>query len=492
MAYYLGIDIGTSAVKTILVDANENIVARAETAYGIERPHPLWAEQDARIWSHAVRHTVHMIRDAAPHALSATQGIGLSGQMHAAVVLDRDDQPLRPAMLWNDGRSKDEACWLHAHHPGLAEETGVLPMPGFTASKLVWLQRHEPDIFRKIRYVLPAKDLVRLELTGERLTDPCDGAGMGMLNEAKRQWSTTVLEAIGLDASVLPELVEGTQAAGQVSKQAAAEWGLPEGIVVAAGAGDCAAGAIGAGMTEEGAAFVSLGTGVLMFCPTCDYRPHIASLIHAFCHAVPERWFQMAAMLNGGSVLEYITTLTGSSPAQAAAALETHYRGPGNVTMLPYLNGERTPHNNPLAKGVLFGLTPQTNALDLAQAAMEAVAYTLADGLRCLEEAGTAIPGVALVGGGAKSRIWAHIIAAVMKRPVTRFSGGETGPAFGAARLARMAHTGESVQTVCTAPPVLDIVEPKLEHAEAYEERLAQFRRLYSALAAEFSLSPVS
>ncbi len=487
MSYYLGIDIGTSAVKTILVDTEEQVVARAETAYGIDRPHPLWAEQDPALWGTAVRRTIAEIGRNAPKALAATKGVGLSGQMHAAVVLDKKNQPLRPAILWNDGRSKEESDWLHTEYPELADDTGVLPMPGFTASKLVWLQRHEPEIFRKIDCVLPAKDLVRFELTGEKITDPCDGAGMGMVSEAKRCWSDIALKAVGLQEEMLPKLAEGTDIAGQVTPQAAKEWGLPADIVVAAGAGDCAAGAIGAGITEEGAAFISLGTGVLMFCPTRDYRPNVDSLVHAFCHAVPERWFQMAAMLNGGSVLQYITGITSSNPAQAASQLETQYHSPGDVIMLPYLNGERTPHNNPHAKGVLFGLTPQTSELDLAQAAMEAVAYTLADGLQCLEDAGTHIPGVALVGGGAKSRVWAHIIASVMNMPVTRFSGGETGPAFGAARLARIAHTGEDVQTICTSPPVLDVIEPNLDHVEAYSKKLAQFRRLYATLEPEFS-----
>ena len=309
MAHYLGIDVGTSAVKALIVDERQGVAAEAEIALEVSRPHNLWSEQDPEAWWRAVQAAVDQLRAKAPDALAEIGGIGLSGQMHGAVLLDEADRPLRPAILWNDGRSFREAEELGARHPALSRAMGVIPMPGFTAPKLVWLARHEPETFRKVRTVLLPKDYIRLKLTGARVTEMSDAAGTWWLDEASRSWSDEALAATGLDRSRMPDLVEGSQASGAVRPEIARQWGLRPGVVVAGGGGDAAAGAVGLGAIEDGAAFISLGTSGQLFVTTRHFSPAPEALVHSFCHAVPDRWFQMAAMLNGASCLAWAAGL---------------------------------------------------------------------------------------------------------------------------------------------------------------------------------------
>ncbi|HEY8381316.1 MAG TPA: xylulokinase [Microvirga sp.] len=486
MAYDLGIDIGTSAVKAVLVDERQHVVAAAAAPLELARPEPLFSEQDPEDWWRAVGAVVGALRREAGPCFPGIRSIGLSGQMHGAVLLDAEDRPLRPAILWNDGRSHAEAEWLHRHHPDLARVVGVLPMPGFTAPKLLWLARHEPATAAAIRTVLLPKDYVRLKLTGERATDLSDAAGTWWLDQARRRWSPEALAATGLQPAQMPRLVEGTEVSGRVRSALAAEWGLPPGIAVAGGGGDAAAGGVGLGAVHEGDAFLSLGTSGQLFVTASAYRPAPETGVHAFCHALPGTWFQMAAMLNGASCLAWAARLLNRDIPQLLGDVEAQFQRPADLLFLPYLSGERTPHNDPHARGVFFGLSARTDRAAMAQAVLEGVAFSFADAKICLEAAGSRIDGAGLIGGGARSRLWTRILASVLDVPLTRFAGGETGPAFGAARLGRMAATGESVASVCTPPPVLDRVEPERSLAEAYRPRVAAFRRLYGALRTEF------
>ncbi|HEV2604560.1 MAG TPA: xylulokinase [Microvirga sp.] len=486
MTTCLGIDVGTSAIKAVLVDGDQTVVAEAAVRLDVQRPRALWSEQDPQAWWSAVEAAVARLKHDAPQAFGAVRAIGLSGQMHGAVLLGSDDRPLRHAILWNDGRSFAEAEALNRDHAALPSVTGVLAMPGFTAPKLVWLARHEPETFAAIRTVLLPKDYVRVRLTGERVTEMSDAAGTWWLDEAARDWSDAALAATGLDRRHMPRLVEGSEPAGMLRAAVAEAWGLPPGIVVAGGAGDAAAGAIGLGAVQDGAAFVSLGTSGQLFVTTSAYRPAPETLVHAFAHAVPRRWFQMGAMLNGASVLAFTAELLGSPIAELLVEAEAAFYGPSDLLMLPYLTGERTPHNDPHARGVIFGLTPSTSRADLIQAALEGVAFSFADAKLSLERSGTRIEGAGVIGGGARSALLVRILANVLRMPLTRYSGGDKGPAFGAARLARLALTREPVETVCTQPPVLDVTEPDAELAAAYGERLDSFRRLYATLKPEF------
>ena len=486
MAHYLGIDIGTSAVKALLCDDTQKVVAEVSAPLAIARPQPLWSEQTPADWVSAVEGVCDHFQREAGGALADVAAIGLSGQMHGATLLDAADKPVRPAILWNDGRAHGECAMLAATFPSLAEIAGVVVMPGFTAPKLVWLAKHEPAHFAAVDCVLLPKDYVRLFLTGERVTDMSDAAGTWWLNEARRAWSLDLLTATGMRPGQMPRLVEGNAVSGALRPALAARWGLRAGVVVAGGAGDAAAGGAGLGAIDEGEAFISLGTSGQLFVTNASYRPSVKNLVHTFAHCVPGRWFQMAAMLNGASCLSFVAGLLNDGVGGLIAEAQEHYKGPGDLIFLPYLAGERTPHNDAHARGVFFGLTPDTSRAALMQAAMEGVAYSFADALQCVEAAGSPVGMAAVIGGGAQSAFFVQLLSHVLDRPLQRYQGGEKGPAFGAARLARMAATGEPASAVCTRPAVLDVTHPDARLVAAYKPRVEQFRRLYRALKPEF------
>lgn len=487
MSHFLGVDVGTSAVKALIVDERQAVVSEADVSLDISRPHDLWSEQDPERWWQAVQAAIELLRSQAPSAFSDIRGIGLSGQMHGAVLLDAQAQPLRPAILWNDGRSFQEAEELGRQHPDLSRTMGVIPMPGFTAPKLLWLARHEPRTFQAVRKVLLPKDYIRLKLTGSSVTEMSDAAGTWWLDETARDWSDAALEATGLNRSQMPDLVEGSSPSGSLRPELAKAWGLTGEIVVAGGAGDAAAGAVGLGAIEHGSAFISLGTSGQLFVTTRHFKPAPEALVHSFCHALPDRWFQMAAMLNGASCLAWAARLLKGDIAELLHETEEAYRHPSSLLFLPYLAGERTPHNDPHARGVFFGLSPSTRQTDLIQAVLEGVAFSFADAKTCLEQAGTHLTHAGLIGGGSRSRFWAQIFANVLNIPLIRYQGSDKGPAFGAARLARLAATGESPETICTPPAVLESIEPEPRTVDLYAPRIEAFRRLYRALKPEFS-----
>ncbi len=478
---------GTSAVKALLADERQRVVAEATQQLQISRPQPLWSEQDPEDWWSAVVRAVLSLRQAAPSSFAAVRAVGLSGQMHGAVLLGGDGSVLRPAILWNDGRSHEQCLRLEQSVPRLGIIAGVPAMAGFTAPKLLWIAQHQPEIFSRIGTVVLPKDYVRFRLTGERVTDLSDAAGTLWLDEAARSWSAEILEAGGMSEAQMPRLVEGSQPSGVLRPEIAREWGLPGNVVVAGGAGDAAAGAVGIGAVSDGDAFVSLGTSGQYFVSTAAYRPFPQAFIHAFCHAVPERWYQMAAMLNGASCLAWAAKLLGSDDIGALLArVEASYRGAGSVIFLPYLTGERTPHNDPYARGVFFGLDAETSAGALIQSVLEGVALSLAEAQDCLAAAGTVVQRVAAIGGGSRSRPWMRILASALDRPVVLYREGAKGPAFGAARLARLAVTGEPVSEVCTVPAVSEVIEPEPALVDAYRSTGEKFRRLYRALKPEF------
>lgn len=488
MATFLGLDVGTSAVKAVLVDAGQRPLAQAEEPLATSRPRPLWSEQDPEAWWRATGTVLGRLRSERPDAFAAARGLGLSGQMHGAVLLDAADRVLRPAILWNDGRAAAEARLLNGRVPGIGRIAGVPAVPGFTAPKLMWLAAHEPEAAARVARVLLPKDWVRLKLTGRHVTDLSDAAGTSWLDQGARTWSAELLAASGAARRLMPELVEGNAPAGAVRDAAAAELGLPRGVVVAGGAGDTPAGGVGIGAVEDGDAYVSLGTSAQYLVTTAEYRPFPRALLHAYCHALPGRWLQMAALLNGASCLAWAVRLVGEPDVGALLArVEAAWRDrPGRLLFLPYLAGERTPHDDPHARGVLFGLDPDSGPIEVAQAVLEGVACSLAEAQDCLAEAGTRVEALAAVGGGARSRLWMRIVASALDRPVTLYAGGEKGPAFGAARLGRLAATGEAVAAVCAKPPVAAVVEPEPALVNGYREQGRRWRALYGALRGEF------
>ncbi len=477
---WLGIDLGTSAVKVALLDAQDRVLGHASAPVRESRPRPFWSEQDPEDWWTAAESAIRALRGSAGPVWNAVAGIGLSGQMHGATLLDDADRVLRPAILWNDGRSHAECAELERLEPRSREITGNLAMPGFTAPKLVWIRAHEPACFSHTRRVLLPKDWLRLRMTGDAATDVSDASGTLWLDVAQRCWSPAMLAACGLDERAMPRLYEGPDATGRLRADVAAAWGLPR-VPVAAGGGDQAAGAVGVGVVRPGDASLALGTSGVLFAAGDRFRPNPERAVHAFCHAVPGAWHQMSVLLSAASCLRWVTRLVGARDEEALLEeIEASPGRPGALLFLPYLSGERTPHNAPDAQGVFFGLQHDTDRAALGRAVLEGVAFAFADAQDVLLEAGAALRDVTLIGGGSRSLLWARILASVLERPLVRRAGGEIGPALGAARLARLCTTGARAEEDCPPLPAERVVEPDPVLAAAYRAPLGRWRTLYA------------
>jgi xylulokinase len=493
---FLGLDLGTSAVKVVVIDDAGAVLDQATAPLAVSRPRALWSEQQPEDWWRA---TITAVRKLATRQkLQTVAGIGLSGQMHGAVALDAADRILRPAILWNDGRSAAECTELERREPHSRKITGNLAMPGFTAPKLLWLERHEPDVFAATRRVLLPKDWLRLRLVGEAVSEMSDAAGTLWLDVARRAWSPAMLAATHLEERHMARLVEGTEVSGQLRADAAAELGLSAGIPVAGGAGDNAAGAAGIGVVAPGQAFLSLGTSGVIFVTDAAFRPDPERAVHTFCHCLPRTWHRMSVILSAASAFGWITRATGAGDETALLA-EIEAAGVGarpdsRLVFLPYLSGERTPHNDAGATGVFFGLDADCKRADLGRAVLEGVAFALADGLAAIEANADAVTRLSVIGGGARSKLWGRILANALQRTLVYHSGGEVGPALGAARLARIAATSLDPAIACPAPQVAHIIEPESNPSPGPSARQALFRKLYPALAPAFasSLSVIS
>ena len=472
----------------MLLTEQGTVSASASAPLEVSRPAPGFSEQSPEAWWQA---TVRAVSALPGDARAKVRAVGLSGQMHGATLLDAQDRPLRPAILWNDGRSAEECVELERREPSSRAITGNIMMPGFTAPKLLWVARHEPDIFRRTDCVLLPKDYVRLRLTGDKVSEMSDAAGTGWLDVGRREWSDAMLAATDLSRARMPLLVEGSSPSGTLTADAAAALGIARRVVVAGGGGDNAASAVGLGVVRPGQAFLSLGTSGVLFVVTDRFRPHPERAAHAFCHCLPGRWHQMSVMLSAASTLDWVAQLVGAGDLpQLVAQAEAHGLSRHSALFLPYLTGERTPHNDPNARGVFFGLRPDTTPAELAGAVLEGVAFAFADGLDVLTEksdqASQQVNDISVTGGGARLPYWGRLIAAALRRPLTYRAGGEVGAALGAARLARLAAgqgEGDSGEKeVCTAPPVERVVQPDSALAALLASRRRTFQRLYRDL----------
>ncbi|AOG09203.1 xylulokinase [Agrobacterium sp. RAC06] len=478
---YLGLDLGTSSVKAMLIDGDQKVVGVGHAGLTVQRPHPGWSEQAPGDWLKATEEAVAALKASHPKELAAVKGIGLSGHMHGATLIDAKDQVLRPCILWNDTRSHAEAASLDAD-PRFRALTGNIVFPGFTAPKLAWVKNNEPDIFARVAKVLLPKDYLRLWLTGEYLSDMSDSAGTSWLDTGKRAWSSELLEATGLAVEQMPGLVEGTDRAGTLRAELAEKWGLGSDVVVAGGAGDNAASACGMGTVAEGQAFVSLGTSGVLFAANASYLPKPESAVHAFCHALPRTWHQMGVILSATDALNWHSGVTGKSAGELTAELGDTLKAPTGVTFLPYLSGERTPHNDAKIRGAFIGLGHESDRAVLTQAVLEGVTFAIRDSLEALKSAGTKIDRVTAIGGGSRSRYWLSSIATALDMPVDIPADGDFGAAFGAARLGLIAATGADPLSVCTAPETAETVEPVKALTSAYETAYGRYRALYPVI----------
>ena len=479
---YIGIDLGTSGVKAILLSEAGQVLASHTEALVVSRPHPLWSEQDPALWWTATDRAMKALGQQ--HALRDVKALGITGQMHGATLLDNQQRVLRPAILWNDGRCAEQCRQLEEAVPDARQITGNLMMPGFTAPKLLWVKQHEPAVFAQIDKVLLPKDYLRLCMTGEFASDMSDAAGTMWMDVAKRDWNDALLAACGLSRKHMPALLEGPEISGTLKAGIADAWQMPQ-VPVIAGGGDNAAGAVGVGMVDAGQAMLSLGTSGVYFAVSNGFLSKPESAVHSFCHALPGRWHLMSVMLSAASCLDWAARLTGmaSVPDLLAAAQQASEQAEP-VWFLPYLSGERTPHNNPQAKGVFFGLTHQHGPAELARAVLEGVGYALADGMDVVHSCGLSPDSITLIGGGARSPYWRQMLADISGQTLDYRTGGDVGPALGAARLAQAAmHPDIPLKTLLPQLPLEQRHMPDKARHEVYASRRETFRKLYQHLA---------
>lgn len=481
MAFYLGLDLGTSGLKALLIDEEQKIIASAHAELHVSRPHQSWSEQQPQDWIKAAEAAITRLKAEHGTALSNMRGIGLSGQMHGAILLDEQDQVLRPAILWNDTRSHAQAAQLDSD-PQFRALTGNIVFPGFTAPKLLWVKDNEPEIFARIKKILLPKDYLRLWLTGEHVSEMSDASGTSWLDVAQRKWSADLLAATELDESQMPRLVEGTDISGTLRAELYQQWGMASGVVVAGGAGDNAASACGIGTVKAGQAFVSLGTSGVLFAANDSFLPRPDSAVHAFCHALPQTWHQMGVILSATDALNWYSTITGHEAAALTQELGDDLLAPSGVTFLPYLSGERTPHNDSLIRGSFTGLSHSDNRVALTQAVLEGVAFAFRDNLEALAKAGTQLESVMAIGGGSRSAYWLKALATALNMPVHLPADGDFGAAFGAARLGLIAAEKADALAICTSPQIIKTIEPDQKLHAAYEAAYQRYTALYQAL----------
>lgn len=474
---YIGLDLGTSGLKALLIDADQSVMAEANAALTNERPQDGWSEQDPASWLAACDTVMAALGDKAD--LSGVKGIGLSGQMHGATLLDASDRVLRPCILWNDTRSYREAAALDAD-PQFRAITGNIVFPGFTAPKLVWVKHNEPDTFKATVKVLLPKDYLRLYLTGEFVGEMSDSAGTAWFDTAARNWSDALLAATDIDRSYMPRLVEGSEVSGQLRPELAAQWGVSPSCVIAGGGGDNAASAIGVGVVKAGQAFVSLGTSGVLFAANDGYQPDAETAVHTFCHALPETWHQMGVILAATDALNWYGRFVGKGAAELTANLGS-LKAPTRTQFLPYLGGERTPLNDAAIRGAFTGLEHATDTAAGTRAVLEGVTFAIKDCAEALAATGTRIDRLLAVGGGSKSHYWLEAIATALGVPVDLPVAGDFGGAFGAARLGMMATTGGGAE-IATAPRIQATIDPISDLTAAYDDGFARFKTAQHAL----------
>lgn len=496
MRHYLGIDVGTSSTKTTLADEKGRIVATASQAYACVHPRPGWSEQDPRQWYEAAVVTVREAISRAGIGVGLVEGISFGGQMHGLVALDANDVPVRPAILWNDGRSTEECDYLNDEVGSnvLTQACANIAFPGFTAPKLLWMRRHEPEAFARISKVMLPKDYLAYRMSGRFVTDVSDASGTLLFDIAHRCWSGPMVELVGLRLGQLPEVHESWEAVGTLTMEAARDLGLEERVRVIAGAGDNAAAAVGMGTVAEGQCNISLGTSGTVFLPTA--RLHVAegNTLHAFADATGA-YHLMGCILSAALANSWwVERVLGSGYAEEAAGIADESLGRNRVVFLPYLMGERSPINDVAARAVFVGMDADTSRNDLTQAVMEGVAFALRQCLGAAGSMGVFADRLTVCGGGAKSVTWLRILASVIGRPLRVLESG-AGPGYGACLLAMVgsgAYGDVASAARACVPSSGRIIEPVDGATERYESRYRAYCALYPALRTVFPLLEVA
>jgi len=478
---YLGLDLGTSGLRGLLVSAEGTIVGDAAADYTVRYPKPGWSEQDPHSWIAGCKEVVSRLRHKYSKEFGAIKGIGVSGHMHGATCIDAAGDIIRPCILWNDTRSEKEAAELD-RMSDFRRLSGNIVFPGFTAPKLMWMARHEPNNFARVAKVLLPKDYLVYWLTGRLNSDMSDAAGTSWLDVGGRHWSDALIRASGMRNDQLPDISEGTDVVGSLRAAVASELALGKDVAVVAGAADNAASACGIGAFEEGLGFVSLGTSGVLFAAKDSYMPEPASAVHTFCHAVPSKWYQMGVILSATDSLNWIGKTVKRQTIELAGQMPDVASGPASTLFLPYLSGERTPHNDATARGAFIGLSKTTDDKILCQSVMEGVSFALRDCLEALKTTATSLPSVLAIGGGSSSDFWLDTLANTLGIPIHLPVKGDFGAALGAARLAMVGVSGASLAKVMTQPAIQKTFEPNPQLMPLYDEAYQKYMKSYWAL----------
>jgi xylulokinase len=491
-SFFLGIDISTTSSKALLIDERGQVTAVASSPHTLQTPKPLWSEQDPREWWGAASASIRSVLEKAGIGGESIAAIGLTGQMHGLVLLDEAGNVLRPAILWNDQRTKSQCEEIHQRigKEKFIQITGNVALPGFTAPKILWVKENEPDVYAKAKHVLLPKDYIRYRLTGEYAMDKADGAGTVLFDLKSRSWSSEVLDTLEIDPAWMPQTFEGPEFTGYVTAEAALETGLRVGTSVAAGGGDQAAQAVGVGAVESGIVALTVGTSGVVFATTPSALIEPEGRLHAFCHALPDRWHFMGVMLSAaGSLQWYRDTLAPHiSFDDLLKEAESVSAGSEGLQFLPYLSGERTPHPDPLARGAFIGLTLRHSRGHMTRAVLEGVAFGLKDSFRLIQNAGLgAITQVRASGGGTKGALWRQILASVLEAELVTVNTTE-GAAYGAALLGGVgAGAWTDVESACkTVIKLTGSTMPDAPQVEAYRRTYPLYRELYPALKSSF------
>ncbi|GLQ35473.1 xylulokinase [Amylibacter marinus] len=477
---YLGLDLGTSGLKGLLVSHDGTPVGEASAHYGVQQPHAGWSEQDPKVWVDALSQVLKNLRIDHAAEFAALRGLSFSGQMHGAVCLDDTGTPLRPCILWNDTRSAQQAAELDRMQ-GQRDISGNITFPGFTAPKLRWMQDNEPDLFAMVHKVLLPKDYLSFHLTGRYVTDMSDAAGTSWLDVGARRWSKALLAAGNMRLDQMPDLVEGCDVIGTPLPQICAEYGLSPTVQVVAGGADNAVAACGTGTVSQGQGFVSLGTSGVLLAARDSYAPDAATAVHTFCHAIPDRWYQMGVILSATDSMNWLARTLNSTPEQLAELVVRDISGPSHITFLPYLSGERTPHNDADIGGAFIGLRAHSTPADMTQAVMEGVGYALRDCLNALRKTGADLEQLLAIGGGTKSAFWLNSIATILNLDLVLPDKGGFGGALGAARLAMLAD-GADIKSALARPKIQETIKPTDALISAYDTGYQRFAKLYPSI----------
>ncbi len=482
---YIGIDLGTSGVKTVLVDINQNILSVAHAKLNIHSPQDGFNEQNPHDWIQATENCFSELQKKQPTEFSATISIGISGHMHGATLIDREGAVIRPCILWNDTRSYQECFEFEDQKFDVRKISGNITMPGFTAPKINWINKNEPENFKKIDKVLLPKDYLRFYLTGEFFSEMSDASGTLWMDVKNRQWSEKLLSASFLTKKNMPVLVEGNEEAGILKDALKNKFNFNNNVIIVGGAGDNAASAAGLGVIEENQSFISLGTSGVFFTPTSSFLSNTNDAVHSFCHCLPNKWHLMSVMLSASNCLDWVCSITGSSIDQALINAEIFSENINDISnapyFLPYLSGERTPHNDPHVRGSFHCLKSATNQGALQYAVLEGISFGILDGINSIGAVNSNFDDIFMVGGGSKSSFWLKLLSTIINRKLSVCDQSEYGAAIGVARLSM--YVDQNITDKNKKKKKINIkksFQPNLDKIDIFNKRYLAWRNIYS------------